>query len=53
MERYDFIFKRDLEESLGKSEKKIEKNEVETVILQRRSIRLNEDLKKGSILKRK
>ena len=46
------LYSRDLEESLGKSKKKIEKNEVETVILQRRSRRLNEDLKKGSILKK-
>ena len=46
------LYSRDLEESLGKSKKKIEKNEVETVILQRRSIRLNENVKKGSILKK-
>lgn len=46
------LFSRDLEESLGNCKKKIEKNEIETVILQRRSIRLNENIKKGSVLKK-
>ena len=46
------LYSRDLEESLGESKKKIEKNEVETVILQRRSIRLNGDIEKGSALKK-
>ena len=35
-----------------KDEKKIEKNEAETVILQRRSISLNKNLKAGSIIKK-
>ena len=30
--------------------KKVEKNEIETVIIQRRSIRLNKDLQKNSII---
>ena len=38
---------RELELSLGIQEKKIEENEVETVILQRRSIRLKSDLEAG------
>jgi len=42
---------RELELSLGNGEKKIEENEKETVILQRRSIRLNKDLYKNEILK--
>ena len=43
---------RRLEMALGSNEKKIEKNEAETVILQRRSIRLNKNLKAGSIIKK-
>ncbi|WP_440694016.1 N-acetylneuraminate synthase family protein [Candidatus Pelagibacter sp. HIMB1695] len=43
---------RELEAALGKTEKKIEGNEFETVILQRRSIRANKHLKKGSIIKK-
>jgi len=42
---------RELELSLGKSIKKIEKNEIETSNVQRRSIRLNKNLKKGSKIK--
>ena len=38
---------RELELSLGIQEKKIEENEVETVVLQRRSIRLKSDLEAG------
>ena len=34
---------RELELSLGNAVKKVEKNETETVIIQRRSIRLNKD----------
>jgi len=41
-----------LEMSMGKYEKEIEHNEKETVILQRRSIRLKNDLKAGSKIKR-
>ena len=41
---------RELENSLGNEEKKIEKNEIETVVLQRRSIRLKKNIKKGHIL---
>ena len=44
---------RELEDSLGKSKKIVEKNENETVKLQRRAIYLNRDLKKGSIIKKK
>jgi len=43
---------RELEYSLGDSTKKIEENEKETVVLQRRSIRLKNDMKQGSILGR-
>lgn len=39
---------RRLERSLGKKIKKIEKNELETVIVQRRSLHANKDLKKNS-----
>jgi len=42
---------RELENAIGDGVKRIEENENETVILQRRSIRLNCDLEKGSILK--
>jgi sialic acid synthase SpsE len=38
---------RELETSLGEEEKKIEKNELETIILQRRAIRAKKDLKQG------
>ena len=41
---------RELELSLGNAVKKVEKNEIETVIIQRRSIRLNRDLQKNSII---
>ncbi len=41
---------RELQDSLGGSIKKVEENEKETVILQRRSIRLNKDKEQGSIL---
>jgi N-acetylneuraminate synthase len=41
-----------LEMSLGNSIKKVENNELETVVLQRRSIRTNKDLPQGSILKK-
>ena len=43
---------RELEMSLGNGEKKIEENELETVVLQRRSIRTNQSLNKNHILKR-
>ena len=43
---------RELEASLGSGIKKIEDNEKETVILQRRSIRAATSLNKGTILKR-
>ena len=39
-----------LESSLGNTIKKVEKNENETVVLQRRSIRLNKNLSKGHII---
>lgn len=43
---------RKLEKSIGDGKKKVEKNEKETVILQRRAIRAVIDLKKGNILRR-
>ena len=43
---------RELELALGTTEKKVEKNEEETVVLQRRSIRAKVDIKKGSIVTR-
>tara|TARA_B100000287_G_scaffold39418_2_gene35981 strand:+ start:90 stop:1175 length:1086 start_codon:yes stop_codon:yes gene_type:complete len=42
---------RELEASLGDGEKKIEKNENLTAVIQRRSIRLKVNLKKNSIIK--
>ena len=39
-----------LELSLGDTIKKVEENESETVVLQRRSIRLNKDLLKGHVI---
>ena len=47
------LHSRDLESSLGITEKKVEKNELETVVLQRRSIRLINKKKKGEKLKKK
>ena len=41
---------RELENALGNGVKKVEENESQTVILQRRSIRLVRDLKEGSLL---
>ena len=38
---------RELEESLGKKNKKVEKNEAETVILQRRAVRAKSIIKKN------
>ncbi len=43
---------RELEMALGSSEKKIEKNEKETVIVQRRGLRANKDIKKGEKINR-
>jgi sialic acid synthase SpsE len=43
---------RELENSLGTDVKKVEDNERETVVLQRRSIRLTMDLKAGAIFTR-
>lgn len=43
---------RELENALGTGVKKVEENEKETVILQRRSIRLKKNLKQGHILTR-
>lgn len=43
---------RELEYSLGAGCKKVEGNETETVILQRRSIRLAQDLPEGTVLTR-
>lgn len=44
---------RELEMALGNGEKKIEKNEEDTVVLQRRCIRLVHDVKVGDILDKK
>ena len=41
---------RELELSLGKEKKIIEKNETESVLVQRRSIRINKDIKNGTKL---
>ena len=41
---------RRLEQALGSTVKKIEKNELETVVLQRRSIRIKNDLRKGDTI---
>ena len=43
---------RELELSLGNGEKKIEDNEKDTVILQRRAIRAKKNLKKNTLLTR-
>lgn len=43
---------RELEFSLGDGVKKVEDNEIETIIIQRRALRLKLDLKKGTILKK-
>jgi len=43
---------KELESSLGDGEKKIEDNEIDTVILQRRSIRVNKEIKKNHIIER-
>ena len=43
---------RELELSLGDGNKKIEKNELETVVLQRRCIRASKKLKKNDIIRR-
>jgi sialic acid synthase SpsE len=43
---------RDLESSLGTGEKLIEKNELETVVLQRRSLRFSRDLAAGHLVTR-
>lgn len=42
---------RELEAALGSGIKKVEKNEMETVVLQRRSIRVKKKLPQGTILK--
>lgn len=42
----------ELEKSLGNSEKKIENNESQTVIVQRRGVRAQRDIKKGEFIKR-
>ena len=44
---------RELEKALGDGLKKVENNELKTVIVQRRSIRLKTDMKKGSIINKK
>ncbi len=44
---------RNLEKSFGDGKKKIEKNEIETSVLQRRSVMINKNKVKGSIIKKK
>ena len=46
------VSSRNLEKSLGNGVKKVEKNELETVILQRRAIRTTKNLFKGEIISR-
>lgn len=41
---------REMEAALGTGEKKVEANEKETVIVQRRAIRLTHDMREGSVL---
>ena len=41
---------RELELSLGSTEKQVEANEVETVLIQRRCLRVSKDLAKGKSL---
>lgn len=43
---------RELESSLGDGQKKVEKNELETQVLQQRSIRSNKNLNRGQIIKK-
>jgi len=43
---------RELEQALGFEKKQVEKNEIETVIIQRRGIRVNKDIKKGFLIKK-
>tara|TARA_B110000503_G_C7132371_1_gene407348 strand:- start:153 stop:1226 length:1074 start_codon:yes stop_codon:yes gene_type:complete len=43
---------RNIESAFGNGKKKIEENEIETSILQRRSVMLNKDKKKGEIIKK-
>jgi len=43
---------RELEESLGSGNKKIETNEEETIVVQRRSVYFTTNLKKGEIIKK-
>ena len=43
---------RELENSLGNGVKKVENNEKETVVIQRRSLWLNKSLVKGDIIKK-
>ena len=43
---------KELEFSLGDGKKKIEENELDTVVLQRRSIRINKKIKKDHVIKR-
>ena len=43
---------RELELALGNAKKNVEENENETVVVQRRSLRYNKNLKKGTIIKK-
>ena len=42
---------REVEAALGDGYKKVEKNELMTIVVQRRSIRVNKNIKKGTIIK--
>jgi sialic acid synthase SpsE len=44
---------RELENALGNGVKKVEENESQTIILQRRSIRIVSDMKEGRVLNAK
>jgi sialic acid synthase SpsE len=44
---------RELEKSLGNGKKKIENNELQTAVVQRRAIRASENILKGTIIKKK
>jgi N-acetylneuraminate synthase len=44
---------RELENALGNGIKKVEKNELQTIVVQRRSIRLVRDMNEGEVIEKK
>ena len=42
---------RDLESAMGDGVKRVEKNELNSIIVQRRSIRANQNLNKGTVIR--